>query len=46
MGESKEFSSGYSFESFGKREKGKKIAHFCFLQNFHWQKKQSFETKF
>ena len=33
-------------ESFGKREKEEKITHFCFLQNFHLQKKQSFETKF
>jgi len=28
----------------GRRDE--KIAYFCFLQNFHLQKKKSFETKF
>jgi len=32
--------------SFGKREKEEKIAHFCFLQNFHLQKNKVLKPKF
>ena len=43
--ETQKNSGGQSFYSFGKGRREEKIAHFCFLQNFHLQKNKVWKNK-